>query len=167
MSLLDQNLVFSDTQVITATAASTNVYDMSGGTNFLISPNQTRFGQDYGIGDGVAIPKILGIINASFSTGGSPTLNTQFQGSTDSSTWTTYVETGPVAASVLTINSRFFAIDWPVRLIGAAMPRYVRTNYVVASGPFTTGSLSLFVVLGRDDSTFDQSQYGSGYSVGV
>lgn len=167
MAFIDQNLVFSDTQVITATAASTSSYDMSGGTLFSISPNQTRFGQDLGIGDGVAIPKVLGIVTATFSTGGSPTLNVQFQGSTDSSTWTTYVETGAIAAAVLLINSRIFAIDWPVRLIGAAMPRYVRLNYVVASGPFTTGSLFSAIVLGRDDSTFDQSQYGSGYSVGV
>lgn len=169
MSYIDQNLVFSDTQAITATTASTSNYDMSGGGTgqFLFSVNQSRFGQDLGIGDGMGIPKILGVVTASFSTGGSPTLNIQFQGSTDSVTWTTYVETGAIAAAVMTIGQRIFAIDWPVRAIGAAMPRYVRLNYVVASGPFTTGSLFAAIVLGRDDSTLDYSQYGSGFSVGV
>jgi hypothetical protein len=77
------------------------------------------------------------------------------------------VETPALAAATMTLGARIFAIDWPVRLIGAAMPRYVRLNYVVAVSTFSAGSLFAAIVEGRDDSTFDFNQYGSGFSVGV
>jgi len=66
MALQDQNLVLSSAQAITATAQSTNAYDILNGgtlavasgaytTNSIIG-NATVFGEDLGLGRGVGTP---------------------------------------------------------------------------------------------------------------
>src|SRR5690348_9863210 len=54
--------------------------------------------QDLGIGDGVAIPKVACLIGTAVTSSSSGLrINMQFQGSTDSTNWTTYVESGALA----------------------------------------------------------------------
>lgn len=148
--IIDNSLVFSNGQAITATTASATAVDLSGGTNFTYG-NATRFGEDLGIGDGGALPKIAAYIGTAPLTTNSATLQIAFQGSTDSTNWDTYVETPAVAAANLTAGAKVAAFDWPHRATGASLPRYVRLYYTVGTGAFTTGTIFAAIVLQRDD----------------
>lgn len=148
--ILDNQLVFSNGQAITATTGSATVIDLSGGTNFT-DGNTTRFGADLGIGDGVAIPKVCAYIGTAPLTTNSATLQIAFQGSTDSSNWDTYVETRAMPASALTAGAKVAAFDWPPVQAGFSLPRYVRLNYTVGTGAFTTGTIFAAIGLQRDD----------------
>jgi phage tail protein X len=168
--ILDNQLCFSSAQtlvVATPGVASTNSYDVSGsplnGVN--VGPNDTQLTVDFGIGDGLR-PKIAASIVAACTTATGATLNVQFQGSTDTVTWTTYVETGPVAAALLTANTRIAAFDWPVRQIGAAVPRYYRLYYALAAGSFLTGSITACVAL-QQDAVDNLMTTGAGFTVGI
>lgn len=153
--IMDNQLVFSSAQSLitaSATVASTNVIDMT-------------VAQDLGIGDGVAQPKLLVLVGTAFTTTNSGTVNIQFQGSTDSSTFTTYAETGAIAAASLTAGQMVAGLDWPKRLLSStALPRYVRMAYVVTNG-ITAGTITAAVVLNRDDATDTAGKYPSGFSV--
>lgn len=170
--ILDNTLVFSNAQsaAFTADTPSTNVIDLSGGTLFQWGPNATTqggslpFGEDLGIGDGEAFPKVGVYVGTAITTTDSATLNIQFQGSTDSSFWETYIETGPLAASLLTAGAAIAKLDWPHRKVASKMPRYVRLNYDIATGTFTAGTLSAYVMLQRDD--WPLGLYPSGFTVG-
>lgn len=164
--ILDNNLVFSNAQslAVSTTTASTTTIDLTGGSSLNIG-NGSTFGADMGIGDGVAMPKIAAYIGTALQTANSATLNIQFQGSTDSSTWTTYVETGALAASVLVAGAKVAAFDWPLKATGAAMPRYIRLNYNLPNATaFTTGTITAAIVLQRDDWT--AGLYPAGFTVG-
>ncbi len=147
--ILDNQLVFSNPTAITATTGSA-VIDLSGGTNFT-DGNATRFGEDLGIGDGVAMPKVAAYIVAAPLTTNSATLQIAFQGSTDSTNWDTYVETRAIPASAMTVGQKVAAFDWPLVSAGFSLPRYVRLNYTVATGAFTTGTIFAAITLQRDD----------------
>lgn len=149
--ILDNNLVFSNNvaSAFTVTTGSTQI-DLTGGVaiNYGIGANGTTitFGEDLGRGKGIAEPWIVVDIGTAMTSTNSATLNVQFQGSTDASTWTTYLETGAIAAASLTANKRIATFPWPPVPSGAALPRYVRLNYVVATGVFATGTIFAGVV---------------------
>lgn len=135
---LDNLLTFDTGSAITATATSVNTLDMS----------QAR---DMGIGDDKAL-KLLVDIGTAFTTSNGGTLNVQFQGSTDSVTWSTYAESGVLAVGVLTAGSRPLQIDLPRPPAGLPTPRYYRLNYTVGTGVFTAGTIGYAgLVLDRDD----------------
>lgn len=159
--IIDNQLVFANGLAITATTAST-VIDLSGGTNFIWG-NASRFGEDLGIGDGEALPKVFCSIGTAPITTDSATLTVAFQTSTDSSTWSTSLETPPIAAALLTAGASFAKMDWPHRPVGAAVPRYVRLNFTVGTGHFTTGTVFAAIVLQRDD--WPASQQGANFVV--
>lgn len=169
--ILDNNLVFSNAQSagITTNTASTNVIDLTGGQTLIIG-NASAFGEDLGIGDGVAIPKIgVYVGSIGIATTNSATLNIAFQGNAVASSaadanWITYIETGPIAASHLDPYALIAAFDWPKVQVEAAMPRWVRLFYQVATGTFTTGTLSAYVMLQRDD--WQTPKYPSNFVVG-
>lgn len=125
--------------------------------------------QDMGIGDGEAIPKLAICIGTAFTSSSSGLrLNFQIQGSTDSSTWTTYAETGALATSSLLANTLVFPIDLPVRPAGAALPQYYRLN-AVESGTtvesISSGTILAGLVIQRSDSDATLGQYKSGFTV--
>jgi hypothetical protein len=164
--LMDAQLSFSQAQAITtASAASTNVtaYDESGGNTNI--GNATRFGADLGVSEGMNKPKVVVSIPTAFTSTNSATLNFQFQGSTDSSTWTTYIESGAIAAASLTAGTAW-VFDWPRKAIGAAMPKYVRMYYALATGQMTTGTINANVVLNADGWVGIADQYPANYVVG-
>lgn len=164
--ILDSNLNFSSAQAITNSAASSTVtaYDESGGNTNI--GNVSRFGADFGVGQGKVHPKIVVGISTTFTTTNSATLNIQFQGSTDSSSWTTYVETGALAAAVLTSGS-VVELEWPRKALGAAMPRYVRLYYTVGTGVFSAGAVNGNVAITPDGWVGVADQYPSNYTVGA
>lgn len=170
--ILDNNLVFSTAQSmnITTSTPSESVIDLTGGATLEIG-NASAFGADLGIGDGVAIPKIgVWVGSQSIDTTNSATLNIAFQGNASASSaadanWITYIETGALAAARLDAYAKIAAFDWPLKQVEAAMPRYVRLYYQVATGVFTTGEVNAYVMLQRDDWTL--GLYPSGFSVGA
>ena len=163
--ILDNNLVFSSAQAanITVSTASTNVIDLEGGIALNIGYG-TIFGEDLGRGNGIGSPRVVVSVGTALTSTNSATLNVAFQGSTDSSTWTTYIETGAIAASGLTLNKRIADFSWPVVPSGAALPRYVRLYYQVATGVFATGTISAFVTL--DSQLNNVGDYPEAFVVG-
>lgn len=169
--ILDNNLVFSDAQSmnITTNTPSTNVIDLLGGQT--LQAPATFAGADMGIGDGVAMPKIgVWVGDTAIATTNSATLQVAFQGNASASSaadvnWITYIETDTIAATALDAYNKIAAFDWPLAKIEAALPRYVRLLYKVATGVFTTGVVNAYVMLQRDDWTL--GKYPSGFSVGA
>src|SRR5215471_3588072 len=198
MGIFDSNLIFSNNQAITASAASTNVIDLQGGLlinagqPFRAGTAQSVFGEDIGIGDGVAIPKIAAFVTTAFAPG-TATLQIQAQYAPDTAQWAaglpgyppplgggsypapggtpgSYVTAAETPAagilgSAMVIGTRIAAFDWPpVQVPGIPLPRYLRLNYVVASGPFTGGNLFAGIVLQRQDNIV--GLYPNNYAVG-
>jgi hypothetical protein len=124
--------------------------------------------RDLGIGDGEAVPKLactIGTAITSSSTG--LRLNFQFQGSTDSTNWTTYVESGALATSAFLVNTNVFPIDVPQRPAGASLPTYYRLN-IAQTGTtvesISSGTILAGIVVQRDQENAG-AHYGSGFSV--
>ncbi len=164
--IIDSQLSFSQAQAVTTVStASTTItaYDESGGNTNI--GNATRFGADMGVSEGMNKPKIVVSIPTAFTSTNSATLNFQFQGSTDSSTWTTYIESGAIAAASL-VQGTVWVFDWPRKAIGAAMPKYVRMYYALGTGVMTTGTINANVVLNADGWVGIADQYPANYVVG-
>lgn len=139
--ILDKALLFDTAAAVTGATGTYSVNQVD-----LVNA------RDIGIGDGSGMtPKILVLVTTAFLTTDSATLNIAAEGSTDATTWTTYAESGILAASVLAIQGKEFPIGWPHRSSGAAMPQYLRLNYIIGTGHFTVGSVTSAIVLGRDD----------------
>jgi|SRR5579864_1917089 len=183
--IMDQNLVFSGNpgaspatgQAITSTAASTNVIDLTG-AGVGSAPlnrigNASVFGEDLGIGDGVNIPRVGVWITSSFVSAGGATMQVQFQGSIDSGSntaagYTTYIETDALTVAQLTLTTTApeygkIGFAWPHRAILAAMPRFIRLNYVVGTSTFSAGAVAAAIVLARDD--WAAAAYAANYIV--
>lgn len=132
-------------QAITATAASDNVLDL-------------KVGRDIGVGDDPAM-KLAIYVTTTFTAGGAATLTIQAQGAPDNAgvpgTYVTYAESRAYALADLVAGAKLFPIDWPHRDPSHAvtLPRFLRLNYVVATGPMTAGALDAKLVLDRQDST--------------
>jgi hypothetical protein len=188
---LDQNLQFSNAQAITSTALATNAYDLAlgvavaaaAGTNVATSAlpivwgKATVFGADFGIGNTPGVPRCVGTAIAAFTAAGAATLQVQFQGAIDdqattmsTKTWVTFAQTDTIGKALLTASTRIFSFDWPMRKIVAAgtqqLPRFVTLNYVVATGPFTAGTMTTDNAMGgADDATGSLGQYPANFTV--
>jgi hypothetical protein len=126
--IYDKQLLFSKNQAITATAASTDIADLS--------PN----GQ-YGPGYPVFVKAIVG---TTFTAGGAATLTVALQDSADGSTgWADVVSSGAIGKANL-INGTEITLALPEK-----HRRYLRVNYVVATGPMTAGTVSAAMTASR------------------
>lgn len=124
--------------------------------------------RDLGIGDGEAIPKIACFIGTSVTTANTTaSIFLRFQGSTDSTNWTTYVQSGPLTTASLTAGTSVFMVDIPPVPAGVALPTYYRMFFDIeqAGGTATisAGTILSGVVLSRDNNNV--GQYASGFSV--
>lgn len=168
MALFDSQLLFTGTAgspyqslVVTAatsgTVASTNVIDLV---------NARDLGQS---NDGMgSVPKVFVFTSSSGITSacGSATLNIKFQGSTDSTNWTTYMETGPMTTASLGANTQIAVMDWPQRAVGAALPRYIRLGWDFAGS--TTAVIStgaVFAGIALEGFQNSVGNYPSGFTV--
>lgn len=170
--LLDKLMEFDPTgTAITVTAVSTNALDLHG-ASLIPAPSATvKPGRDMGIGSAMgALPKVTVIATEAFAAAGAGTLQVQVQGAPDNGAgaegaYTTYAETPAIGKAALVAGVHIFDIDLP-RVVPnpiapAAMPRFLRLNYIVATGPMTAGKVYSGLTLGRDD----QVQYIPGISV--
>jgi len=159
--ILDQLLRFDPpTTAVTASAASTNVVDL---INF----------RDIAVGacpDGFI--HLTTTIQTAFTAAGAATLTIQLQMSVDNATWTTVSATDAIPKASLLAGTQ---INLPLGVMqpqSAGIPRYLRAYYVVATGPFTAGTLISDLVIGSDDlqpsggtGQVYQSGYGPGFTV--
>ncbi len=152
---LDAALILSNAQAVTSTAASTNLYDITGAGSGVV-PNlvwgtSTVFGADMGIGDQKDRPVILFSIPTAFVSGGGATLQIQIQAAVDSGTGgvpgTYYTLWESVALSVAQLAAQVG--PWSVPLpplappfTAGVLPRFYRINYVVATSTFSAGNIT-------------------------
>lgn len=181
--LMDINLEFSASQAVTATATSTNAYDLEVGlaitTTFTKVPpavigNATFFGMDLGMGKGQGTPyvvcKNVNANNAATATSltvafqGAPMNNTALSsGNRSDLAFVTYIQTGTLGVALLTAGSEFASFAWPQRQLAAALPRFVQLNYTVAGSNFTNLTVTADVSLGDDSAQNTLGQYPSNY----
>lgn len=163
--LFDSNLIFFGTSPY---ASVSNYVSLAGLTASSTSSTiNITTPAELGIGDGEAVPKIAAYVGTAFtSASASLALNFQFQGSTDSTNWTTYIESGALATSVLVANAKVMAWDLPHRSPGAAFPQYYRLR-VASSGntneSVSSGSIFAGIVIQRNDNP--GGNYSSGFTV--
>lgn len=155
---LDQTLSFNTTigtvQTVTATAASQAIIDVtgagSGNAPQIINgfpATNTAIGEDYGAGDGVAIPHV--VVSVPVTGTGSGTVTVALQAAPDNGSYSpgTYYTLATSDAYVGTALTAGTVIDIPVPPIvnSDALPRFYRLNYTV-SGTISVG-LNSFMVL--------------------
>ncbi|MET4341949.1 hypothetical protein [Bradyrhizobium sp. RT9a] len=179
MALMDQNLVLSSAQAITATAQSTNAYDILNGntlavatgaytTNAIIG-NATVFGEDLGLGRGKGTPQI-----EVFSGAGTPitatSLDIQLQGAPDAGTGNTsgvtyvaYIGTEAIPLASILASNRLARFDFPQRRVGAALPRFIALNYVVAGANFGGLTVNAYVNLGGTSAQSTLGNYAANF----
>lgn len=141
--ILDKTLLFSEEQVITVTADSTNVIDL---------------GVARDIGPGTPIYLYIGVAQT-FTAGGAATLTISLQGSPDNAAWTTYLTSPAYALATLVAGAKLLSIAIPAIFSGQAIPRYLKPVYTVATGPMTAGSLNAGLTLTRDDNLIYPKNY--------
>jgi len=126
--IIDKYLQFDCAAAITATQASTNVVDLSSS-------------RDIAIGEPL---QLVCTIVTSFAAAGLATLQVQLQTSPDNATWVNLVESDLLPVANLTAGAE--VLRTPLAL---GIQRYIRINYVVATGPMTAGAVTAELVIDR------------------
>lgn len=179
--LTDQNLVLSNGQAVTATAASTNAYDIETGNTFTTSftapndviGNATYFGEDLGLGRGKGTPAIV-VFTGSGTPAAATSLQIQARGAPNNATaaasllrsdltFAVYIQTDAILLASILASIRLAEIDLPRRSPGAALPRFLDLNYVVAGSNFTGLTLKSYIALGDTSAQSSLGQYPSNY----
>lgn len=174
---LDSLIQLSTAQAITATAASTAIYDVTGAgsgnaTNMIggvTSSGNALIGFDIGAGDGFAIPEVYVDVSTTFVSAGGATLTLVLQAAPDNGsnapgTYVTIYQSAVLTVAQLTSAASFqFQVPpIPASIFGEAMPRFYRLNYVVATSTFSAGALNANIVLNPSNGTKLQN-YPSNY----
>jgi hypothetical protein len=183
--LNDQNLVLSSAQNVTATAPSTNTYDILQGLSLLTAGgtpgaypagsvnstigNAQFFGEDLGLGRGMGTPQVVGFTGAGTPAAGT-SLTVQLQGAVDNGngnvsglTFTPYIQTQAIPLASIIASRRLFAFDFPRRQEGLGLPRFINLNYVVVGGPFTGLSITSYINLGETSAQATLGQYPANF----
>jgi hypothetical protein len=140
MTILDKLLQADPpATALTATAASTNTLDMQ----------QAR---DMNIAGNIGMDMHWEVyVSLALTSGGSTTLQIQSQGSSDNTNWFTMAETDAIPKANLTTGTRIvvpLGQQQPQQVgTGGGIPRYYRLNYVIATGPFTGGTIEADLVV--------------------
>jgi hypothetical protein len=125
--IIDKLLQVSNEQVVTASAASTDVIDFG-----QVNPNS-------GLNDNVTVSIT---VDEAAAAAGAATVTFSVQDSADNSTFTDVLATQAIGKATLVAGYQVL-IPVPYRL-----RRYFRVYYTVATGPLTTGKFSAQIVTG-------------------
>ncbi|MHC8321207.1 Bbp16 family capsid cement protein [Pseudomonas sp. GB2N2] len=149
---VDKQAEFSDNQTVTATAVSTNVYDLFPVGNG-VNSNAVR---DIGVGEDVYL--VVQVDNAA-TAAGAATVTVTLESSTTAdlaTAPTVHFSSAAYALATLTANKTLMAFKLPAD----AYKRYIGVRYTVATGPLTAGSFSAFFA--KDIQAF--RSYAKGYN---
>lgn len=120
--------------------------------------NSTLPGQADGMGVGKPRPELYVAIGTACTTGTSATLNVQLQGAADNGsnqpdTYSTFGESGPIAAALLTAGRVIARLPWLPPWPFTNRPRFIRLNFEIPAGTlFTAGTIAAaLVTTERDD----------------
>ncbi|NTZ90462.1 Bbp16 family capsid cement protein [Agrobacterium tumefaciens] len=146
--IFDAQNLFSDAQVITASAPSTNVIDFGASGKPVGAAANIR--KDLGRGSKVSLR--VQMIEAALAAGAA-TLTVELQTddneafSSPKTVWTS----GAIGKASL-VAGYVFPIDYLPR---GTDERYARLNYTVATGPLTAGKITAGVVAAGEDNNYD------------
>lgn len=124
--ILDQNLVLSDGQAITATAASTNIIDLSVARD---------------VGPGYELPLLIQVGEA-FNNLTSLTIDVQTDDNSSFSSPTS------LASQVIPLAALTVGAKSAIQCIPVGTERYLRVNYTVTGTAPTTGKVTAAIVVG-------------------
>lgn len=154
--ILDKLLEFDPAGTpLTVSAASTNIIDLHSAN--MIPAAAALPGRDLGAGQSASgTPKIMAIVTTALLAAGAATLVVQVQGAPDNGAgapgaYVTMAESQAIPKAALVIGARLLDIDMPRPAPGQGVPRFIRLNYVVGTGPFTAGAIQAELVLERGD----------------
>lgn len=135
MGMLDNEVMFSDAQTVTAASdtPSTNVYDTSSGQ----SPTANGQGDAGQTGENLWINAL---VNTTATSGGSATMQAVLQDSADNSSWADVVAGPAVAVASLTAGTVLLQVQPPV-----GMRRYWRIVWRGAVAVLTAGKFDAYV----------------------
>ena len=127
---LDKQLMFSEAQAVTVTAASTNVVDL---------------GADRDVGSGEPL-ELLVVVDEAAAAAGAATLTMALETDDNEAfaSATTLLSSAEIGKAALTAGSSHFKVRVP-----EDAERYLRLNYTVATGPLTAGKFSAGLILDR------------------
>lgn len=141
MAFFDTTLLLSNAQSLSATAASTNLYDVTGAGSgvaplMVTGTNTTTYGADIGNGDGMAIPTAVFYITTTGTGTGTYTFEVQaaLNNANSPGTWVTlsssaaYVGTTLIAGNEIVLPIPPFAQIAP----GEGLPRFYRLHYTLS-----------------------------------
>lgn len=123
--------------------------------------------RDMGIGD-YSPPKTALIIGTGITTANTTaTIQFRFQGSTDSTNWTTYMQSDWLTTASLTASTSVFELSIPPVPAGVALPSYYRVfvdlDNTAGTQSISSGTIIGGIVLQRDDNNV--GSYASGFTV--
>lgn len=174
---LDNKLTFNSAvgtaQAITATADSSGIVDITGagsGTapamiNGFPATN-TAIGEDYGAGDGVAIPHVF--LNVTTAGVGAGTVTVEVKaapddGSYGQGTYTTLVTTPALVFSTLAVGTVIDIPLPPIRYtLSQALPRFYKLTYTVSGA---TGVSVLANLVLNPQQSLEAGKYANNYIV--
>lgn len=140
--ILDDTLVFSDAQAITATAGSTNVIDLgAAGTAYGHSAALRR-----DIGIGTSIPILITVVEA-FNNLTSVTVALQVDDNAAFSSPKTVASSS--AVPLADVNAVGKQINFPAEVPEGTDERYMRLLFTLAGVAPTTGKITAAIVAGR------------------
>jgi hypothetical protein len=144
--IIDNTLVLSDHQAITASAASTNVWDT------LAQGTPARWISAYGrdLGDGYMEIPLLVKVTEVFATLTSLTVDVQTDDTAAFSSATTVATSGAIGVASLTAGKEITIL---ARVPRGVSEQYVRLYYTVAGSNATTGKVFAAVTAGNQTNT--------------
>lgn len=129
---VDQNLVMSDAQALTAAAASTKSID------FAAALRQ--------VGDGEPLELVVVVKTALLASGGAANLTVALQDSADNSSFATVVAGPAVAKASLVAGYELLRIQLP-----KGLRRYIQVYYTPDTNDFTSGTIDAFLTTDRQN----------------
>lgn len=129
---VDNNLMMSDAQALTAAAASTKSID----TGLALRH----------IGDGEPVELVVQVVTALLASGGAANLTVALQDSADNSTFADVTKTPAIAKAALVAGYELLRIRLPVGL-----RRYIQVYYTPDTNDFTSGTVNAFLAIDRQN----------------